>query len=355
MSDKPAKGRRESIFKKSDIATVAIILIAFVALMVVIELIQGQFKFFTVANWLNILMQNAVVGIMAMGMMLIITTGNIDVSVGAQYAVAGMVVALVARTTGGEKPLLAILAGMGTGMVLGLTNGLIVAKLGIPAIVVTLGTLNIMRGTLNLITSGNWIDGLTGPFSKFANLRLLKPVNAFGPIHALTGGKGLTLFALPLAVYIWIIVMILTYIFLYRSGVGRDILAVGGNKEAAKRMGLSQTKAYLLAFGYMGMLAGLASAVAASKIKIAQPSNGTGYEMKLIAACVIGGTEFSGGVASILGTLLGVIDNGLVLTKVPAYWQELATGVIIILAVASSVFRSMGGTTRKARNGGEKK
>ena len=131
-------------------------------------------------------------------------------------------------------------------------------------------------------------------------------------------------------------------------------------EEAAKRMGLSQTKAYLLAFGYMGMLAGLASAIAASKIKIAQPSNGTGYEMKLIAACVIGGTEFSGGVASILGTLLGVlllgvIDNGLVLTKVPAYWQELATGVIIILAVASSVFRSMGGTTRKARNGGEKK
>ena len=80
-----------------------------------------------------------------------------------------------------------------------------------------------------------------------------------------------------MAVYIWIIVMILTYIFLYRSGVGRDILAVGGNKEAAKRMGLSQTKAYLLAFGYMGMLAGLASAIAASKIKIAQPSNGTGY------------------------------------------------------------------------------
>ena len=316
--------------------------------------------FFSQLNIVNILYSNAVFGIMAMGMMLIITTGNIDVSVGAQYAVAGMVVALVAKTTGGEKPLLAILAGMGTGMVLGLTNGLIVAKLGIPAIVVTLGTLNIMRGTLNLITSGNWIDGLTGPFAKFANLRLLKPLNAFGPIHALTGGKGLTLFALPLAVYIWIIVMVLTYIFLYRSGMGRDILAVGGNKEAAKRMGLSQTKAYLLAFGYMGMLAGLASAVAASKIKIAQPSNGTGYEMKLIAACVIGGTEFSGGVASILGTLLGVlllgvIDNGLVLTKVPAYWQELATGVIIILAVASSVFRSMGGTSRKARNGGEKK
>ena len=168
-------------------------------------------------------------------------------------------------------------------------------------------------------------------------------------------------FALPLAVLIWLIVMIITYIFLYRTGMGRDILAVGGNKEAAKRMGLSQTKAYLLAFGYMGMLAGLASAVAASKIKIAQPSNGTGYEMKLIAACVIGGTEFSGGVASILGTLLGVlllgvIDNGLVLTKVPAYWQELATGIVIILAVASNVFRTLSaGTVRTPRNGGGKK
>ena len=317
--------------------------------------------FFSQLNIINVLYSNAVFGVMAMGMMLIITTGNIDVSVGAQYAVSGMVVALVARATGGEKPLLAILAGMGTGMALGLMNGLIVAKLSIPAIVVTLGTLNIMRGTLNLITSGNWIDGLTGPFSKFANLRLLKPVNGLGVIHALTGGKGLMLFALPLAVYIWLLVMVITYVFLYRTGMGRDILAVGGNKEAARRVGLSQTKAYLLAFGYMGMLAGLASAIAASKIKIAQPSNGTGYEMKLIAACVIGGTEFSGGVASILGTLLGVlllgvIDNGLVLTKVPAYWQELATGIIIILAVGSSAFRTLSpGVRRSARNGGDRK
>ena len=334
-----------------------------VAVIVVIGIIISFITpaFFSQLNIINILYSNAVFGIMAMGMMLVITTGNIDVSVGAQYAVSGMVVALVARATGGEQPLLAILAGMGTGMALGLMNGMIVAKLGIPAIVVTLGTLNIMRGTLNLITSGNWIDGLTGPFAKFANLRLLKPVNGLGVVQAITGGKGFTLFALPLAVLIWILVMVVTYIFLYRTGMGRDILAVGGNREAAKRVGLSQTKAYLLAFGYMGMLAGLASAVAASKIKIAQPSNGTGYEMKLIAACVIGGTEFSGGVASILGTLLGVlllgvIDNGLVLTKVPAYWQELATGVVIILAVASSIFRTMNaGGGRTTRNGGGKK
>lgn len=331
-----------------------LILIA-VIIVIGIVICQIQPNFISPLNITNVLYSNAVFGVMAMGMMMVITTGNIDVSIGAQYAVSGMVVALVAKATGGNYPLLAILAGMGTGLVLGLMNGLIVAKLKIPAIVVTLGTLNIMRGTLNLITSGNWIDGLSGAFSKFANLRPLKS------IHALLGKKGpAMLFNLPLAVYIWLIVMIITYVLLYRTRYGRDILAVGGNREAAKRMGLSSTKAYLLAFGYMGMLAGLAASIAASKIKIAQPSNGTGYEMKLIAACVIGGTEFSGGIASILGTflgvlLLGVIDNGLVLTKVPTYWQELATGVIIILAVASGIFRSLKGSGKKMKDGGEHK
>lgn len=331
-----------------------LILIA-VIIVIGIVICQIQPNFISSLNITNILYSNAVFGIMAMGMMMVITTGNIDVSIGAQYAIAGMVVALVAKATGGNYPLLAILAGMGVGLFLGLMNGLIVAKLKIPAIVVTLGTMNIMRGTLNLITSGNWIDGLSGAFSKFANLRSLKAV------YTLLGKKGLAmLFNLPLAVYIWLIVMIVTYVLLYRTKFGRDVLAVGGNKEAAKRMGLSSTKAYLLSFGYMGMLAGLAASIAASKIKIAQPSNGTGYEMKLIAACVIGGTEFSGGVASILGTflgvlLLGVIENGLVLTKVPTYWQELATGIIIILAVASGIFQSLKGSGKKMKNGGEHK
>jgi len=331
-----------------------LILIA-VIIVIGIVICQIQPNFISSLNITNILYSNAVFGIMAMGMMMVITTGNIDVSVGAQYAISGMVVALVAKATGGNYPLVAILAGMVTGLVLGLMNGLIVAKLKIPAIVVTLGTLNIMRGTLNLITSGNWIDGLSGAFAKFANLRPLKS------LYMLLGKKGpAMLFNLPLAVYIWLFVMIITYILLYRTRFGRDILAVGGNKEAAKRMGLSSTKAYLIAFGYMGMLAGLAASIAASKIKIAQPSNGTGYEMKLISACVIGGTEFSGGIASILGTflgvlLLGVIENGLVLTKVPTYWQDLATGIIIILAVASGIFRSLKGSGKKMKNGGEHK
>ncbi|MGI6694993.1 MAG: ABC transporter permease [Christensenellales bacterium] len=289
--------------------------------------------FFTKLNLINLLYSNVVLGVMTMGMMMVIVTGNIDVSVGAQYAVCGMVVALFVKETGGQHVVLSILIGVACGIVLGLLNGILVAKLKIPAIVVTLSTLNIMRGVLYLVSRGNWIDGLKGPFARFASQRVL---------------------GLQTAIYIWLAVLIFTYLLLYRTNVGRDVLAVGGNKTAARRLGINETQVYLLAFGYMGALAGLAAAIACSKLKIAQPSNGLGYEMQLIAACVIGGTLFSGGVASVLGTLLGVllmgvIDNGLVLTKVPVYWQELTTGIIIILAVASGVFKGGNGkkTTRK--------
>lgn len=286
-------------------------------------------------NIINILNNNATLGVMAMGMMVVIVTGNIDVSVGAQYAVAGMVVALFAKATNGQQVVPAVLLGMLTGMVLGLFNGILIAKLNIPAIVVTLGTLSIMRGVLNLITSGNWVDGLGGPFGKFANIRIL---------------------GYPLAVHIWILVVVLTALLLYGTKWGRDILCVGGNKMAAQRLGISQTKAYLLSFAYSGALAGLAAAIAASKLKIAQPSNGTGYEMQLIAACVIGGTQFSGGIASVLGTflgvlLLGMVDNALVLAKVPVYWQELVTGIIIILAVISGALNRGGVGRRVAKEG----
>jgi len=139
---------------------------------------------------------------------------------------------------------------------------------------------------------------------------------------------------------------VFTWFLLYRTRMGRNILAVGGNVVAAERVGISKTKTYLLAFGYLGALTGLAGAVSAAKLRTAQPSNGIGYEMDLIAAVIIGGTQFTGGICSVLGTvlgvlLLGVIQNGLVLAKIPVYWQSLATGVIIIVAVASSGLREL--------------
>lgn len=280
-------------------------------------------SFFSILNITNILYGNAIIGIMAIGMMIVITTANIDISVGAQFAVCNMICAAFVKATDGRYAVVAVLISMAVGALLGLFNGLLVAKLNIPAIVVTLGAMNIMRGGIYYLTGGNWIDGLSDPFTKVASLRILN---------------------VPMAVYIWLLVAIVSYLILYRTNIGRNILAIGGNLVAATRVGISKTKTYLFAFGYLGALVGLGGAVSAAKLKIAQPSNGIGYEMDLIAAAIIGGTQFSGGVASILGTilgvlLLGVIDNGLVLAKVPVYWQDLATGAIIIIAVTSSALR----------------
>lgn len=281
--------------------------------------------FLTVLNLVNILNNNAILGIMAIGMMVVIVTGNIDVSVGAVFAMVTMLTATYVKAAGeASSTLVGLLMGIAIGISMGLMNGLLVAKMRIPAIVVTLGTLNVMRGTMYYVTNGKWIDGLVGPLVKLANMRFLQ---------------------VPMSVYIWMFVLILTYVLLYHTKIGRNIIAVGGNKIAAQRIGISEVKSYLFAFGYIGALTGLAAVLSVSRLKIAQPSNGMGYEMKLIAAAVIGGTMFSGGVASILGTflgvlLMGVIENGLVLSKVPVYWQSLATGVILIIAVASSAFNS---------------
>ena len=298
-----------------------------IAVILVIGLIvQTQSPFFSKINLTNMLYANSIQGIMALGMMMVITTANIDISVGAMFAVCNMICAAFAKATGGEMVLPAVLIAMAVGTVLGMFNGLLVAKLNIPAIVVTLGSMNIMRGGIYFLTDGAWVEGLTGAFTKLASNRVILNI--------------------PLAVWFWLLAAIVTYVLLYRTRMGRNILAVGGNVVAAERVGISKTKTLLFAFGYLGALTGLAGAISAAKLRTAQPSNGLGYEMDLIAGVIIGGTQFTGGICSILGTilgviLLGVIKNGLVLAKVPVYWQDLATGVIIIIAVASSGLREL--------------
>lgn len=302
-----------------------IILIAvIIAIGIVVSFLSESFL--NLRNLTNILNNNAIIGIMAIGMMIIIVTGNIDVSVGAQFAVCAMVSAAYVKMTGGTNPLLTFLISILTGIVLGMINGFFVAKFSIPAIVVTLGTLSIIRGALLLITNGKWISDLKGPFIKVANHKLG---------------------TLTFSTYVWFFVIIITYLILYRTRTGRSIVAVGGNKNAAERIGISQSFVYMFSFGYMGALSGIAATLYVSKLAIAQPTAGMGIEMKLIAAAVIGGTVFSGGIASIFGTFLGallfgLIENALVLIKVPVYWQSLATGVVLIAAVVSSAYQAGG-------------
>jgi ribose/xylose/arabinose/galactoside ABC-type transport system permease subunit len=314
-----------------------ILMAVIITIGIVVSFISDGFS--SIRNLTNILNNNSITGIMAVGMMIIIVTGNIDLSVGAQFAVCAMTVAAYVEMTDGANPAVAFLISILIGMILGMVNAFFISKFNIPAIIVSLGTSSIIRGALMLITNGDWISGLKGSFIQVAN-------NKLGPV--------------TFSVYVWIFVLLFTCFMLYYTRIGRNILGVGGNKNAAERIGINRFSVFLFSFGFMGALSGVAAALYVSKLAIAQPTAAMGVEMKLIAAAVIGGTMFSGGVASILGTFLGallfgLIENALVLTKVPVYWQSLATGLVLIAAIASSAYQ-VGSSYRKdkLRTGGGK-
>jgi ribose/xylose/arabinose/galactoside ABC-type transport system permease subunit len=274
-------------------------------------------------NLSNILGNNSVYGIMAIGMTLILVTGNIDISVGAVFAITGIIAASFANyadVVGITTPLPVFAVSMLAGAVLGFINGCLVAKIKLPAIIITLGNMSIMRGLLLLLTGGAWVSSMPGWLTTLAR------------------SKYLGLYA---STYLWLFIALLIFILLKCTVLGRNILAVGGNPTAAQRIGINLKKVYIFIFSVFGALTGLASTIYIANLGCAQPVAGMGYELTLIAASIIGGASIFGGKASILGTclgviLLGVIANAMVLAHIPVYWQSLVTGLVIILAILFS-------------------
>ena len=293
--------------------------------------------FLSASNIASVFSGYAVYGIMAVGMMLVISTGNIDVSVGAQLAVVSMIISsLVAEGRVTSVPA-AVLLCLLLGIVLGLVNGVLVALLKLPAIIVTLGALNIMRGIMLLLLGSSWISGLPGWFTAIARTA------PFGLRFKMTA-------------YVWLGVSVLSYFVMYRMVFGRKVLAVGANPEGAARIGFRPASVYIGAFAAMGAASGLAALLYTANVGIAQPVAGSGYEMTLIAAVVIGGTSFTGGKISVLGTFLGVlllsvIESGMVISKVPVYWQEMVKGAVIIVAILSA---AVGGFVSRGAFAGRK-
>ncbi|MDR2049013.1 MAG: ABC transporter permease [Treponema sp.] len=295
-----------------------------IILVVVIILISLIFQslnsvFLSWGNITSVFSNYAVYGIMSLGMMLVISTGNIDVSVGGVLALISMSISSLVLSERINNPVTAILISLAFGVVLGLINGLLVAKLKLPAIIVTLGTLNIMRGTLLLGIGSQWKSGLPAWFTAIA--------------RTIPFGIGFKITA-----YIWVLMCFLTWFFMHYTIWGRRIIAAGSNAEASVRIGFNPAVAYILAFSVMGFMIGLGSLFYTANIGIAQPLAGMGYEMILISAAVIGGTSFSGGHISILGTflgvlLLGIVENGMIISKIPVYWQEMMRGIVIIAAI----------------------
>lgn len=273
-------------------------------------------------EWENIgdlLTETSVLFMMALAQMVVILTRGIDLSVAANLALSGMIAALVSQYYPDTPLLLMILAGVITGLVLGLINGGLIAFLGIPPIVVTLGTLAVYRGMIIIIAKGDQVNASEmgvgfQAFPKDAFLGLTSPV------------------------WIAIGVSILFWVFLNLTRAGRGLYAVGGNPVAARYCGIDQRKQELLAYAISGAVAGLCGYLWVARYGVAYSEIANGYELTVIAACVIGGVSIGGGVGSVAGTLLGALFLGIVMTALPVmqispFWQMAISGAVILAAV----------------------
>lgn len=288
-----------------------IFVVAFIALVIVAAATNDVFL--TTDNFTNLLRQMVTTGLLALGMLIVILTGGIDLSVGSVVSLAG----IMAAGLSGHMPVTAAMAvGVVAGMACGSANGILVARFRLAPFVVTLGALTTIRG-LSYVYSATPITPMKPGFLSLGT-------NAVGPI--------------PIAAIIMLAAFALGALFLSRTSAGRALIAIGGNREAVRLAGIGVARHLMLAYTISGLCAGLAGVILASRVGIAQPSVAVGFELNAIAACVIGGASLSGGRGSIAGTLggvvlLGLIDNLLTLYDVQSYWQQVLKGLIIVFVV----------------------
>ena len=257
--------------------------------------------------------------ILALGQMAVILTRSIDLSMASNLALTGMIVALTNANFPGIPIPLIILEAMAIGAALGAFNGMLVWKLGIPAIVVTLGTLTIFRGATFVVAGGTWV-----------NADRMSPA-----FIALQRGEFL---GLPVLSWFAIVAIIAFYLVMTRTPVGRSIYAVGVNPSAAVYAGIDVGRAKFIAFCISGMVAGLCGYLWVSRYVIAATEVANGYELNIIAACVIGGVSIAGGIGSVGGAVLGALFLGIISTALPVinlspFWQMAISGTAILAAV----------------------
>jgi len=318
--------RIASILKRHELYLIVIIAL----LSVLITSINHHFA--TLENLLDMLKLSSFTGVLAVGVLVVLLSGGIDLSFTAIATVAMYLMGSYILTFGGNL-LVAILIVAVTGIVLGAINGVIVHKLEIPAIIVTLGTLSIFYGALMVIAQGRDIYNLPQWFRDFAKLNLVSWRNVGGSTY------GISIFLV-----IWAVVLAVTWALLRYASVGRGVFAIGGSPLAASRAGYRIGRIQLFVYCYIGMLSGIASMIHVGLVDQIAPHSIVGKELVVIAAVVLGGASLSGGKGSVLGTFLGVflfavIGNGLTLTRVTSYWQDAVTGIVLLLSILIAAFR----------------
>ena len=279
-------------------------------------------NFFTEGNLLNITRQASINMVLAAGMTFVILTGGIDLSVGSMLgttAVVAMVVSLDPAFAG-----LTIPAALGAGLIMGLFNGVLVAGAGLPPFIVTLGTYTAMRGAAYLLADGTTVINSDINFEWIGN-----------------GYLG----SVPWLIIIAFAVIALCWFILRRTTLGVHIYAVGGNVQAARLTGIKVGMVLVFVYAMSGMLSGLGGLMSASRLYSANGNLGVGYELDAIAAVILGGTSFVGGIGTITGTLIGALiiatlNNGMTLMGVSYFWQLVIKGAVIIIAVLIDKYRT---------------
>lgn len=276
-------------------------------------------SFLTLENINDLVTNTAILSILAVGMMLVIITRGIDLSIGATLALAGMSSALLVGAYPDTHPIVAILVGTLIGLLCGALVGGLIAKVDILPIIATLGLMNVYRGITFMVSGGKWVSAHQMPVS----------------YKAIATSKILGINTL---IFIAIIIYIAFYYFINHTRTGRQIYATGSNPDSAKISGINTSKIIWLVYTIMGGLAGLAGVLWVSKFASAQGNTAMGYELNVIAACVLGGVSISGGTGKISGLLmgtllLGILNNALPLINVSPFWQNAIQGFVILTAV----------------------
>ena len=318
MSDKPRILR--TVAKPEQLRELGLLL--FIVIIGIVVQLRNP-VFLSITNITAIFTNTAILGILAVGMMLVLVTRGIDLSIGAIIAFTGMVTALTVARFPGIPPLVALLEGTLIGMVFGAFSGLLVAYFDFLPIIATLGMMNVVRGLTYVVSGGQWVSSyqMSDGFKAIATGRILGINNL---------------------IVIAVVIYIVAAYFINHTRTGRRIYAVGSNPDAAEISGLPKRSLIFLAYLIMGGLAGLAGVLWVAKFASAQGNTAIGYELQVIAACILGGVSIAGGVGRIFGLILGtvlfgILNNALPLINVSPFWQMGIQGIVILAAVITNV------------------
>jgi simple sugar transport system permease protein len=308
----------------------AYVLLAVLLLSVTITAINPSF--FTLENLFDLLKSYSIMGIFAIGVLIVLVSGGIDISFSAVATVAEYVMAVVMIAHGGNV-LTCFLIACAIGVALGMINASLIYFFNIPTIITTIATLNIFYGVLTVLTGGRWIYNLPAWFREFAIIR------AF----TLTNGEGIP-YGLSIITVIWIVLLVIAWFILRHTTLGRGIYAMGGSMSSARRAGINILRLQMFVYSFMGLMAGIAGVVQALLVQTVAPNSLVGKELDVIAAVVLGGASVAGGAGSLTGTVLGVgliaiMSNGLTLMRVSSFWYNVLIGLVILVSVGVSAYR----------------